>query len=427
MPERALSVDQTSDARTKGIRRAEILETAARMFAISGMRTSLKEIGDECGILPGSLYFHFKSKEALIIELICRYQADLDRVAADALEQQRTAHPAPLRERVMQFGQAIAGCAVRHPAALLMTLYEPPTGASDELRRVVGQAPTAIHDAMLEILQSNRDGRSGVRAGIDPALLGDRLCESMMRHGVADFQLGPQAQALPDLRCRILLDGLATSSPDNAALDTSPALGAVKEAASHWNDGEQDDERAAHLLRVARREFSRRGYGVTTLRDIAAASGISAGTAYRLFPSKENMLGAIIDNFETQRNAAWDAVLHSPSPPLEKLDALLALHVRLQERFSDEIRIQFRFVLETPLNKRRIATPSRLHDLECLLEAGVQSGQIRPQDLPISLYARCVYEAFWTPEGMLHEVGPEASRDFARNTVLAGAFDRETP
>jgi AcrR family transcriptional regulator len=427
MPERALSVDQTSDARTKGIRRAEILETAARMFAISGMRTSLKEIGDECGILPGSLYFHFKSKEALIIELICRYQADLDRVAADALEQQRTAHPAPLRERVMQFGQAIAGCAVRHPAALLMTLYEPPTGAGDELRRVVGQAPTAIHDAMLEILQSNRDGRSRVRAGIDPALLGDRLCESMMRHGVADFQLVPQAKALPDLRCRILLDGLATSSPDNAALDTSPALRAVKEAASHWNDGEQDDERATHLLRVARREFARRGYGVTTLRDIAAASGISAGTAYRLFPSKENMLGAIIDNFETQRNAAWDAVLHSPSPPLEKLDALLALHVRLQERFSDEIRIQFRFVLETPLNTRRIATPSRLHDLECLLEAGVQSGQIRSQDLPISLYARCVYEAFWTPEDMLRQAGPEASRDFARNAVLAGALDRETP
>jgi AcrR family transcriptional regulator len=425
MPERALSLDQTSDASTKGIRRAEILETAARMFAISGMRTSLKEIGDECGILPGSLYYHFESKEAILVELICRYQADLDRVAADALEEQRTANPAPLRERVMRFGHAIAGCAVRHPAALLMTLYEPPTGASDELRRVVGQAPTAIHDAMLEILQSDRGGCSSVRAGIDPALLADRLCESVMRHGVADFQLGPQAQALPDLRCRILLDGLAASPPDNGALDTSHALRAVLEAASHWNDGEQDNERAAHLLRVARREFARRGYGVATLRDIAAASGISAGTAYRLFPSKENMLSAIIDNFETQRNAAWNAVLHSPSTPLEKLDALLGLHVRLQERFSDEIRIQFRFVLETPLNTRRIATPSRLHDLECLLEAGVQSGEIRRQDLPISLYARCVYEAFWTSDGVLRKVGPERSRDLARNTVLVGGFNRE--
>jgi AcrR family transcriptional regulator len=309
----------------------------------------------------------------------------------------------------------------------MMTLYEPPTGASDELRRLVGQTPTAIHNAMLEILRSDHNGCGSVRAGVDPAMLSDRLCESMLRHGVADFHLGAQAQYLPNLRCRILMDGLAVAPPDNAALDTSPALGAVVEAATHWNDVEQDNERTAHLLRVARREFARRGYGVTTLRDICAASGIKAGTAHRLFASKENLLSVIIDNYKIQRNAAWDAVLHSPSTPLEKLDALLGLHVRLQERFSDEIRIQFGFVLETPLNTRRIVAPSKLHDLECLLEAGVQSGEIRRQDLPISLYARCVYEAFWTSDAVLRKVGPEGSLDLARNTVLAGGLDREMP
>jgi AcrR family transcriptional regulator len=427
MPGRALKLQQTGDAPAKGIRRAEILETAARMFAISGMRTSLKEIGDECGILPGSLYFHFKSKEAILVELVSRYQADLDRVAADALDRQHSANPAPLRERVMQFAQAIAGCAVRHPAALLLTLYEPPSGASDELRRLVGQTPTAIHDAMLEILKAHQEDRSNVRAGIDPALLADRLCESMMRHGVADFHLGPKAQTLPNLRCRILLDGLATCPADVAALGRTPALLAVEEAVSHWNEGEQENERADHLLRVARREFARRGYGVTTLRDIAAASGISAGTAYRLFPSKENMLSAIIDSFETHRNGGWDAVLQSRSTPLEKLDALLELHIRLQERFSDELRIQFRFVLESPLDSRSIAVPSRLRVLEALLTEGVKSGAIRSQDVPISHYARCVYEAFWTPEAVLRQAGPVVSRDLARNTVLAGGFDRELP
>jgi AcrR family transcriptional regulator len=425
MPEEALDLDQATNAPGMGGRRAEILETAARMFAISGMRTSLKEIGDECGILPGSLYFHFKSKEALIIELICRYQADLDAVAAAALEDQRTASPAPIRERILRFGQAIAGCAVRHPAALLMTLYEPPSGASDELQRVVGQAPTAIHDAMLDILQTGDDDCGRLRAGVDPALLADRLCESMLRHGVADFRLGEPAQALPDLRCRILMDGLALNALDIAKLDGSPALRAAHEASMHWNEASQDNERADHLLRVARREFARRGYGVTTLRDIAAVSGISAGTAYRLFPSKENMLSAIVDSFESQRNAAWSAVLQSPSSPLEKLDALIGLHVRLQERFSDELRILFRFVLESPLDSRSIATPSRLHDLESLLEAGVQAGEIRQQYLPLSLYARCVYEALWTPEAMLRQIGAQASRDFARQTVLAGGFDRE--
>ncbi len=53
-----------------GARRAEILETAATLFASSGLRTTLKDIADACGILPGSLYHHFDSKEAIVIELV---------------------------------------------------------------------------------------------------------------------------------------------------------------------------------------------------------------------------------------------------------------------------------------------------------------------------------------------------------------------
>ena len=64
-----------------GTRRTEILDTAAALFASSGLRTSLKEIADACGILPGSLYHHFESKEAIIVELVERYRADLDAIA----------------------------------------------------------------------------------------------------------------------------------------------------------------------------------------------------------------------------------------------------------------------------------------------------------------------------------------------------------
>ncbi len=68
-----------------GARRTEILDTAAALFASSGLRTSLKEIADACGILPGSLYHHFESKEAIIVELVERYRADLDDIAEEAL------------------------------------------------------------------------------------------------------------------------------------------------------------------------------------------------------------------------------------------------------------------------------------------------------------------------------------------------------
>ena len=68
-----------------GTRRTEILQTAASLIATSGLRTSLQEIADAAGILPGSLYHHFESKEAILVELLRRYHSDLDRIAEHAL------------------------------------------------------------------------------------------------------------------------------------------------------------------------------------------------------------------------------------------------------------------------------------------------------------------------------------------------------
>ena len=80
---------------SQGARREEILQTAATLFASSGFRTSLAEIADACGILPGSLYHHFDSKEAIIVELVHRYHDDLDRVAKEALDTLHEPVPRP--------------------------------------------------------------------------------------------------------------------------------------------------------------------------------------------------------------------------------------------------------------------------------------------------------------------------------------------
>src|SRR5262245_41072679 len=85
-------------------RRTEILDTAAELFASSGIRTSLKEIADACGILPGSLYHHFESKEALVIELVERYHADLDAIAETAVAALHTPHAAPIRDQILSLG-----------------------------------------------------------------------------------------------------------------------------------------------------------------------------------------------------------------------------------------------------------------------------------------------------------------------------------
>ena len=52
-------------------RRDEILQVAARLFAEKGYEeTTIREIGDAAGILSGSLYHHFQTKEEMLQELL---------------------------------------------------------------------------------------------------------------------------------------------------------------------------------------------------------------------------------------------------------------------------------------------------------------------------------------------------------------------
>lgn len=52
-------------------RRAELLALAADMFAERGFRaTTVRDIADRAGILSGSLYHHFDSKESMVDEIL---------------------------------------------------------------------------------------------------------------------------------------------------------------------------------------------------------------------------------------------------------------------------------------------------------------------------------------------------------------------
>jgi AcrR family transcriptional regulator len=59
-------------------RRAALLAIAARLFAERGFKnTTVRDIAEEAGILSGSLYHHFASKEAMVDELLDTFQTEL--------------------------------------------------------------------------------------------------------------------------------------------------------------------------------------------------------------------------------------------------------------------------------------------------------------------------------------------------------------
>ena len=59
-------------------RRAALVTLAAELFAERGYRsTTVREIADAAGVLSGSLYHHFDSKESIIDELLSSYLDEL--------------------------------------------------------------------------------------------------------------------------------------------------------------------------------------------------------------------------------------------------------------------------------------------------------------------------------------------------------------
>jgi TetR/AcrR family transcriptional regulator, cholesterol catabolism regulator len=59
-------------------RRDELLAIAAGLFAERGFKnTTVRDIADAAGILSGSLYHHFDSKESMVDELLDSFQTEL--------------------------------------------------------------------------------------------------------------------------------------------------------------------------------------------------------------------------------------------------------------------------------------------------------------------------------------------------------------
>jgi AcrR family transcriptional regulator len=406
-----------------GGRRTEILDTAASLFASHGLDTSLKDVADACGILPGSLYHHFESKEAIFSELVQRYRDDLERVATEADDTAGHGQASAVDVRVVSFGRAVAACAVRHRAGLYLTMHELPPGVEPGLTSFADGAPSSVRTGMLEILESGRDA-GAVRGDVDLDLLAERVCQSMLHFAVGDSYLAPGAAAEPELRCRILLDGLAAVPPAPGELDRSDALSRARAVVTAPVEG-AGDTREESIRLAAKTEFGRRGYAATGMREVAAVAGVASSAVYRHYESKEALLEAVMRPYAEERFAAWGAVLGSSSSPRQKLDALSWVNIVLLDRFRDEFRIQSAWLREWPPNIRKLgSTAGQRRDLRALLASGERNGELRLPPGNMEQRGRGAYEALWTPESIVRSAGPARSHQLARQTVLEGALVR---
>jgi TetR/AcrR family transcriptional regulator, cholesterol catabolism regulator len=99
-----------ADRRDAEGRRAEILDAAATLFRTFGYgSTSVQVIADSVGLLKGSLYHHFASKEEILAELLI----DVHRDALGMLDQVDSLEGTGL-ERVAAYVRGHATWTIRH-------------------------------------------------------------------------------------------------------------------------------------------------------------------------------------------------------------------------------------------------------------------------------------------------------------------------
>jgi AcrR family transcriptional regulator len=95
----------------------------------------------------------------------------------------------------------------------------------------------------------------------------------------------------------------------------------------------QSHTRAAYqeaILDAAAAVFSRMGFVAAKIADIARETGVSVGTLYNYFPSKE----AVIESLVTREHDGYLArlsELDASAPPLDRLRAMLQLSLRYAE------------------------------------------------------------------------------------------------
>src|SRR5436190_23677957 len=92
------------------------------------------------------------------------------------------------------------------------------------------------------------------------------------------------------------------------------------------------ERRREQILEKATRVFAEHGYPNTDVQFIADPLGISKGTVYRYFPSKELLFLAVVERGVRNLSAHIDAVIASVRDPIETMAAAMRAYLEFVER-----------------------------------------------------------------------------------------------
>jgi AcrR family transcriptional regulator len=213
-------------SREPGDRHDQILAVAAELFARKGVAaTTVREIADEVGILSGSLYHHFDSKEAMVDEILSPYLKDLGDACQGVM-----ARPADPRSKLRDLIAECLGVVEAHPHAT--EVYQSDVNYLSQFERFgyLTAAAAQIRRVWLEVLNE------GVAQGAFRPDLDARIVYRLMRDAIwpsvrwfrpsSEYPLSRFAEDCTSL----FLDGLGAPAPPDGVPSAAGAVRASQAA-----------------------------------------------------------------------------------------------------------------------------------------------------------------------------------------------------
>jgi AcrR family transcriptional regulator len=185
----------------------------------------------------------------------------------------------------------------------------------------------------------------------------------------------------------------------------------AEETPVRWRRRKQ--ARPAEILAAALECFRERGFTATRLEDVAARAGVTKGTIYLYYPSKEDLFKAVVRGELTPNIERLEAILEQPGPTaalLERLlttfEAVVASPVSVMPKLVIAEAGNFpdlaRFYLENVVHRG-------LGLIAAILRRGIERGEFRPIDVDHAVpcvVGPLILTALWKHSLGLYEEGP---------------------
>jgi TetR/AcrR family transcriptional regulator, cholesterol catabolism regulator len=172
-----------------------------------------------------------------------------------------------------------------------------------------------------------------------------------------------------------------------------------KSAAANGNGAGSD--RAAVIKAAAVTLFSKQGYPPTTMRDIADAVGLLAGSLYVHISSKEDLLFDIADNGIAKFLVACDSKASRQLSPIERLRTAIKEYIRVAAEDIEGTRVtlhQWRY-LKGEKRKKVVEKRRRFERIfHSIVQDGIDEGYFNPDINRRAVVLMIIGALNWAPE-----------------------------